>query len=162
MFHLDDILKKRNKKQKDELIDFMIDISKGWVLKPYSLFRDLEIENAVLHKLGLKPLYDIKSQIIGTGVAYLAGDEYYPSSRNQYGQKWIDENGKNKPDVSVIIVFSHWVRLRVLAMLPSWSVLVPKQNRLQLQLELLWIPCLDVRYFLHIPSQMPLHLHQFW
>ncbi len=96
---MEDLLKKSNKKQKDELIDFMISISKGWVMKPYRLFLNKEIENAFLHKLGLNSTHDIKSQIIGKGIAYTAGEEYYVTSKNPALQKFLDEKEKEIRDL---------------------------------------------------------------
>lgn len=91
MFHLEDLLKNTNKKQRESLIDFIIDISKGYVLKPFMLYRDKEIENAILQQLGLNPIHDIRSQIIGKGIAYVAGEEYHVTSTNPDVQKFLDE-----------------------------------------------------------------------
>ena len=91
MYHLEDMIKNSNKKQREYLVDIIIDISKGWTMKPFSLFRGKEVENALLRRLGLKPIHDIKSQIIGKGIAYTAGVEYYLSSKNPSVQKLIDE-----------------------------------------------------------------------
>jgi len=91
MFHLEDMMKNSNKRQREELIDIMIAISKGWVMKPYVLFFKKEIENATLHRLGLNSIHDIKSQIIGKGLAYTAGEEYRITSTNQDIQKLLDK-----------------------------------------------------------------------
>jgi len=87
MFHLEDFLKNTNKNQRDVLIDIMIDISKGWVMKPFLVFREKEIENAALCLLGLSPIHDIKSQIIGKGIPYIAGEEYIISSKKPRSTK---------------------------------------------------------------------------
>ncbi len=91
MFHLEDMIKNTNKKQRDDIIDTMVEISKGCVMKPFLLFREKEIENAILRLLDLNPIHDIKSQIIGRGIAYIAGEEYHVSSSNPDLQKFLDE-----------------------------------------------------------------------
>ena len=45
MFHLDDIMKRTSKTSRDKLIDVMVDISKGWVMKPYLLFFQKEMKS---------------------------------------------------------------------------------------------------------------------
>jgi len=92
LFHLHDLLKNKNKKQRNEVIDCIVDISKGYVLKTYLHFRKQEIENALLTKMGKKPLHDIRSQILGNGIAYTAGDEYYFNSKTMAGKLWILKN----------------------------------------------------------------------
>jgi sulfatase maturation enzyme AslB (radical SAM superfamily) len=91
--HLDDIMKRSNKESRDKVIDVMIDISKGWVMKPYRLFFEKEIENAVLNRLGKDSIHDIASQIFGKGIAYTAGEEYFFSSTTPEGKKFLDEHG---------------------------------------------------------------------
>ena len=76
-----------------------MDISKGYVLKPFLLFRNKEIENAILRKLGLPPIHDIQSQIIGKGVAYLVGEEYKITSKNPDVQKLLDEKEQEIRDM---------------------------------------------------------------
>lgn len=93
MFHLDDIMKRSNKESRDKVIDVMIDISKGWVMKPYLFFFKKEIENASLNRLGKKSIHDIKSQIFGKGIAYTAGEEYHISSDTPEGKKFLAEHG---------------------------------------------------------------------
>ncbi|MDH3517025.1 MAG: hypothetical protein OEW86_05130 [Nitrosopumilus sp.] len=73
MFHLDDIMKRTNKESRDKVIDVMIDISKGWVMKPYILFFKKEVENATINRLGIPSIHKISSQIFGKGIAYTAG-----------------------------------------------------------------------------------------
>lgn len=92
MFHLDDIMKRSNKESRDKVIDVMIDISKGWVMKPYLIFFKKEIENATLNRLGKPFIHDISSQIFGKGIAYTAGEEYYVTSSNPEVQKFLDKH----------------------------------------------------------------------
>lgn len=94
MFHLEDILKNTNKERREELIDFMIGISKGWVMKPFLLFREQEVENALLQKIGAKPIHDIISKIFAKGVAYTAGLEYHFSSKTEEGKKFLVTHDK--------------------------------------------------------------------
>ncbi len=98
LFHLEDLLKNTNQKQREFLVDFMMNISKGYVLKPFSVFREKEIENAFLHKLGLTPIHDIKSKILAKGIAYVAGEEYFFTSKNPEVQKIFDEKDKEIRD----------------------------------------------------------------
>jgi hypothetical protein len=93
LYHLDDIMKRSDKKSRDKVIDVMIDISKGWVMKPYNLFYKKEIENALLNRLGKYSIHDIQSQIFSIGIAYTAGEEYYISSSTVEGKKFLDEHG---------------------------------------------------------------------
>jgi len=93
MFHLDDIMKRSDKESRDKVIDVMIDISKGWVMKPYLFFFKKEIENAILNRLGKRSVHDISSQIFGKGIAYTAGEEYHISSLTPEGEKFLREHG---------------------------------------------------------------------
>ena len=93
MFHLDDIMKRSDKTSREKVIDVMIDISKGWVMKPYLLFFQKEIENASLNRLGKKSIHNIQSQIFGKGIAYTAGEEYHITSSTPEGKKFLDEHG---------------------------------------------------------------------
>ena len=52
-----------------ELVDVLVDLSRGYVLKPASYFLGMEIENAMRGLVGKKPVYDIRSEIIGRGPA---------------------------------------------------------------------------------------------
>lgn len=52
-----------------ELVDVLVDLSRGYVLKPASYFLGMEIENAMRGLVGKKPIYDIRSEIIGRGPA---------------------------------------------------------------------------------------------
>ncbi|QLH06007.1 hypothetical protein [Nitrosopumilus ureiphilus] len=87
------MLKNKKTKQRNDVIDCIVDISKGWILKSHTLFHKKEIENAVLIKIGKKPIHDIKSQIIDKGISYTAGDEYHITSSTVYGKLWLLKNG---------------------------------------------------------------------
>jgi hypothetical protein len=91
MFHLEDVMKNSNQKQREELIDFIISISNGYVMKPFREYFKKEIENAIFNHLGANPIHDVKSQIIGQGIAYLAGQEYFITSPDSKIQKFLDE-----------------------------------------------------------------------
>lgn len=91
MFHFEDILKNSNKRQREDVIDVMLDISKGHVMKPFLLFKNQEIENAFLNKLGRDSIHDIKSQIFAKGIPFTAGLQYGIRSQNPEVQKFLDE-----------------------------------------------------------------------
>ncbi len=74
--HLEEIMINLDENQRNRLIDFMMSISHGWALKPYTLFIKKEIENAFFTRLGRQPLYDINSEIIGKGIPAIFGSGY--------------------------------------------------------------------------------------
>ena len=51
MFHIHELVKYPNQKKREDVIDLLVDISKGWFLQPVTLFFDKEIENAIRHRL---------------------------------------------------------------------------------------------------------------
>ena len=63
-----------------KLVDLLVDLSGGHVLKPASYFLEKEIENAMCGLVGEKPGHDIRSEIIGRGPAdlinYTVSDAY--------------------------------------------------------------------------------------
>jgi len=67
-FTLNEIWKYHDVGRQDELIDLILDISKSWVLKPYNLFAEKEIENAASFVLENKYVHDIHSEILGRGL----------------------------------------------------------------------------------------------
>ena len=67
-FTLNEIWKYHNVEQQSKLIDLILDVSKLWVLKPYNLFTEKEIENAATFVLEKKYIHDIYSEILGKGV----------------------------------------------------------------------------------------------
>lgn len=73
IFTLEEIWKHSDKEKRDNLIDLIIDISKGYVLKPFDIFLNKEIENAVYFVLENKYIHDIYSEILGKGLADLVG-----------------------------------------------------------------------------------------
>lgn len=72
-FTLNEIWKYHNVEKQNELIDLILDISKSWVLKPYNLFVEKEIENAASFVLEKKYIHDIHSEILGRGVGDIFG-----------------------------------------------------------------------------------------
>lgn len=75
-FHLEDMMINSDEEQRNKLIDFMISISKGWVLQPYSFYTNKELYNAVLHRLGKDSKYNIRDEILSKGLAYLISTGY--------------------------------------------------------------------------------------
>lgn len=59
----------RKREGYSELVDVMVDLSRGHVIKPSSYFFGKEIENAMSRLVGEKPAHDIRSEIIGRGPA---------------------------------------------------------------------------------------------
>ena len=68
-FTLHEIWKYSDKQKQDKFIDLLIDISKGFVLKPHHFFKNKEIENAASFVLEQKYIHDIHSEILGKGLA---------------------------------------------------------------------------------------------
>lgn len=59
-----EIVKNNNQQQREEMIDFMIDTSKGWYFKPIDKYLKYEIENACYKKLKSTKYYNIFSSIL--------------------------------------------------------------------------------------------------
>ena len=87
-FTLHEIWKYHKIEQRNKLIDLVLDISKLWVLKPYDLFFEKEIENAANFVLGKNYLHDIHSEILGRGL----GDIYNISFEHMLKRNPIIEN----------------------------------------------------------------------
>ena len=70
----------RKREEYRKLVDLLVDLSGGHVLKPSSYFLKKEIENALNALIGEKPPHDIRTEIIGRGPAdlinYAASDAY--------------------------------------------------------------------------------------
>ena len=68
-------LSRQNEEQKNRLVDFMIKVSKGYTISPYTEeFKKEEIKQAVLKKIG-KPYEDLSKYVIKKGVSNLVGAE---------------------------------------------------------------------------------------
>jgi len=91
MFHLEDLIKNSNKESRDRLVDFIVDISKRHVLRPWNLFSKYEIENAMMHRLGGKSLYNIEKDVIGQGIVNLTGNTLEVKHPDKEIQKILDE-----------------------------------------------------------------------
>lgn len=76
-FTLHDISKRCNESKYREFIDFVLDVSQMYVLKPYSVFYKLEIENALTYVMEGRYVHDIYNKILGKGL-----DVYNMSSEN--------------------------------------------------------------------------------
>lgn len=75
-FHLEDMMVHQNKERREKLIDFMVTISKGWVIRPYNFLIYEEVSNAVLSRLGVRSFYDIRKQMIAKGLAHMISSGY--------------------------------------------------------------------------------------
>lgn len=76
LFHLEDMMVNSKEEQRKKLVEFMVSISKGWVLQPYNLNIDKEVTNATLHRMGKDSYYDIKSEILSKGLPYFVSTGY--------------------------------------------------------------------------------------
>ena len=94
IFHLNDILKNSNKSQRDNLVDFILSISKSWSMKPFPMFLSESVENVLLQKIGVQPIHDIRSQIFGKGIAHMVGTGYDFKSDTEEGRKLIEQYGE--------------------------------------------------------------------
>lgn len=65
---------RRDKESRTRLADFMILLSNGYTISPYTSIIDLEIKNAVYKRLGL-PIYNIREKRIKEGISNLLGAE---------------------------------------------------------------------------------------
>lgn len=63
-FNFYEIIKINNQQQREEMIDFMVDTSKGWFFKPIDKYLKYEIENACYKKLNSTKYYNIFSSIL--------------------------------------------------------------------------------------------------
>lgn len=91
MFHLEDLIKNSNKERRNRLVDFIVDISKRHVLRPWNLFSKYEIENVAMHRFGSKSLYNIDKDIIGQGMINLTGNTLQVKHPNKEIQKILDD-----------------------------------------------------------------------
>lgn len=70
-----------------------MDISKSWALKPYNLFAEKEIENAVTFILEGKYVHDIRSEILGKGLGDIFDVSFeYMLQRNPLMKYLIENN----------------------------------------------------------------------
>jgi len=86
-FTLSEVWKHSDKEKQDNLIDLIIDISKGYVLKPSSFFKNKEIENAASFVLEKKYIHDIHSKILGKGLADIYDYSFEEMNKNN-SIKW--------------------------------------------------------------------------
>ena len=93
-YTLSEISKHADEEKQGNLIDLIIDISRGYVLKPHIYFQNREIENAFLIILGKEPIHDIYSQIIGKGLADIY-DYSFEEMNRKNPHKW--NKLKNNP-----------------------------------------------------------------
>ena len=63
-FNLYEIVKNNNKQQREEMIDFMVDTSRGWYFKPIDKYLKYEINNACYNKLNSTKYHNIYSNIL--------------------------------------------------------------------------------------------------
>jgi len=65
-----------DQKKREEIIDLLVDVSKGWFLQPVTLFFEKEIENAIRHRIKQDSLHDINQEIVQKGLSYFAGLDF--------------------------------------------------------------------------------------
>lgn len=70
--HLIETLRHMNKDRRKRLAKFMVKISKGFTICPYTIVIPREIKNAIYKRLGMEPL-DISKNVIGKGIAHSWG-----------------------------------------------------------------------------------------
>ena len=75
-FHLTDIMMRQDDDSRNRLIDFIVLISKGYVLQPYTFYISSEVVNASYHRLNFLSRHDIKSLILGKGLSYFVSRGY--------------------------------------------------------------------------------------
>ena len=84
-FNFYEIVKRNNPQQRDEMIDFMVDVSKGWFFKPVSRYFKYEVKNACYKKLGQNKQYDIFFNIITNRAdSVLTGDTGKVTTRDDH------------------------------------------------------------------------------
>lgn len=66
-----------------EIIDLIVDISKGWFLQPVTLFFEKEIENAIMHRLNRESVHNISHEILQKGISYYVGSNFEQFIRNK-------------------------------------------------------------------------------
>ena len=76
MANVYDFTRQHDQKKREELIDLMVDISKGWFLQPVTLFFEKEIENAIMRRLNKDTIHDIGHEIVQKGLSYYAGLDF--------------------------------------------------------------------------------------
>ena len=86
-YTLNEIWKHSDKEKQDKIIDLIVDISKGYVLKPHSFFKNKEIENAASFVLEEKYIHDVQSEILGKGLADIYNISFEEMNR-KYPEKW--------------------------------------------------------------------------
>lgn len=70
--HIIETLRHMNKDRRKRLSKFMVKISKGFTILPYTTVIPFEIKNAIYKRLGIEPL-DISKTVIGKGIAHSWG-----------------------------------------------------------------------------------------
>lgn len=74
--HLEDIMIRGDHDSRNRLIDFIMSISQGYVLKPYTFHIGDEVGNAVLHRMNMPSYYDVRSKIVAKGLPYIVSTDY--------------------------------------------------------------------------------------
>jgi len=80
--HLEDIMIRKDDESRNKLIDFIMSISKGYVLQPYTFHMQEEVVNAACHRLGYPSVYDIKSKILYKGLPFILSTGYEITAKN--------------------------------------------------------------------------------
>ena len=97
LYTLLEILKYHKKEERDKLIDLIVDVSNGWVLKPSIDFATKEVENAFSFLLQGKYVHNIHSDIVGRGYADIAG--------LSFEQFWQDHCSPDMPFLSLDLLY---------------------------------------------------------
>ncbi|MBM2819596.1 MAG: hypothetical protein HW410_1278 [Nitrosarchaeum sp.] len=71
--HVHELTRHSNQQKREEIIDLLVDISKGWFLQPVDLFFGKEIENTIMHRLKRNSLHNIHNEILKKGLSYFCG-----------------------------------------------------------------------------------------
>ena len=82
--HLIETYKKRDSQKREQLLDFMIELSNGYGIVTYIAIQKFEIRQAVLKQAGL-PTKDIRQYVIGKGFPFIMGNR--PEIVNKDGTK---------------------------------------------------------------------------
>ena len=84
IIHFFETLKIKNEKRRENLLNFMMDISEGNVISPFSEeIINKEIYNMFRRRFSLEEI-DIKKEIIGKGIPYILGSEWFNKLIEKY------------------------------------------------------------------------------
>lgn len=73
IIHFMETSKIANRARRERLARFMVDLSRGYGILPFTEIYESEVAQAVIKKLGFNPHVNIKDLVIGKGVEYIMG-----------------------------------------------------------------------------------------